>query len=115
LLKNFKILILVFASFSCNRWDYEDKSVLVTSEYPETYISIFSSDTIFTSTDSIGNITYSVNDTLNPNSVWDTLPNAFTTITTSKQKIHWWGEDSLETLKGIITNGVAILYGVILI
>jgi len=94
LLKNFKILALVFASFSCSRWDYQDESILVSSEYPETYISIFSSDTIFTSTDSIGNITYSVNDTLNPNTVWDTLPNAFTTITTSKQNIHWWGEDS---------------------
>ena len=91
---------MVFASFSCNRWDYEDKSVLVSPEYPETYISIFSSDTIFTSTDSIGNITYSVNDTLNPNAVWDTLPNAFTTITTSKQEIHWWGEDSDGNVEG---------------
>ena len=91
--KNFNILILVFFLFSCNRWDYEDKSYAVSLEYPETYISIFSSDTIFTSIDSLGDIAYSIEDTLDPNMVLDTLPDAFTTITTSKQEIYWWGED----------------------
>ena len=43
--------------------------------------------------DSLGNTMYSFLDSLDLNSVIDTLPNAFTTITTSKQKIHWWAED----------------------
>ena len=91
--KYLNIVLLAFTSFSCSRWDYEDKSVTLELEYPETYISIFSSDTIFTSMDSLGNISYSFSDSLNFDLVIDTLPNAFTTVTTSKQKIHWWAED----------------------
>ena len=98
--KYFNILILTFTTFSCSRWDYEDKSVALEFEYPETYISIFSSDTIYTSMDSLGNTSYSFLDSLDFNSVIDTLPNAFTTITTSKQKIHWWGEDSDGNIEG---------------
>ena len=93
LFKYLNIVLLAFTSFSCSRWDYEDKSVTLELEYPETYISIFSSDTIFTSMDSLGNISYSFSDSLNFDLVIDTLPNAFTTVTTSKQKIHWWAED----------------------
>jgi len=92
--------LLVFITLSCNPWEYEDKSVLKTWEHPETYISIFSSDTIFISEDSIGNAIYVIDDTVNADMVWDTLPNAFTTITTSKQQIHWWGEDPDGNIEG---------------
>jgi len=91
--KNYNILLLILFLLSCNRWDYEDKSFSVPKEFPETYITISSSDTIFTSLDSLGNTTYSIEDSSDFNIVVDTLTGAFTTITTSRQEIHWWGED----------------------
>tara|TARA_B110000444_G_scaffold7663_1_gene6870 strand:+ start:1421 stop:2944 length:1524 start_codon:yes stop_codon:yes gene_type:complete len=99
-LNRLKLLFLAFITFSCNRWDYEDPSVSIPKEYPETYISIFSSDTIFISEDSLGLTIFNIEDSLESDMIWDTLPNAFTTITTSKQKIHWWGEDPDGNVEG---------------
>ena len=50
-------------------------------------------DTIFSTTDSFGNIIYAIDEEPSSNYLWDTLSQAFTTITTSRQELHWWGDD----------------------
>ena len=42
----------------------------------------------------MGDIIYAINDNPDTGYVWDTLPQAFTTITSSRQELHWWGEDT---------------------
>ena len=44
--------------------------------------------------DSMGNIVYAIDEEPGGEYLWDTLPNALTTITSSRQELHWWGEDS---------------------
>jgi len=84
---------LLFA-VSCSLWEYEDPSVPKENEVPETYLSLIASDTIFAHLDSLtGEIFYAIDEEPNPGMIWDTLAFAFTTITTSKQQLHWWGED----------------------
>ena len=89
-----------FALFSCQLWDYEDLSNPVDNAIPETYLSLIASDTIYANTDSLGQLTYIIGDEPDSGFVWDTLAQAFTTITTSKQELHWWGEDSDGTISG---------------
>ncbi len=67
---------------------------MMSSVAPETYLSLVAIDTIYASVDSVGSIIYSIGETPDPEMVWDTLDQAFTTITTSRQVLHWWGEDA---------------------
>ncbi len=86
-------LFILFV-LSCSLWEYEDPSALNENEVPETYLSLIASDTIFAHLDSLtGEIIYAIDEEPTPGLIWDTLTFAFTTITTSKQQLHWWGED----------------------
>ena len=81
--------------YSCSLWDYEDPSDPYDNTAPETYLSLIASDTIYAHIDSLsGEVTYAIDEEPSVSMVWDTLDHAFTTITTSKQLLHWWGEDS---------------------
>ena len=44
--------------------------------------------------DSMGNMVYAIDEEPDGEYLWDTLSNALTTITSSRQELHWWGEDS---------------------
>ena len=89
----YPIIILLFI-FSCSIWEYDDLSNSIDPQKPNTYLSLIASDTVFASLDSItGQSIYAITETPDPDFVWDTLTHAFTTITTSKQELHWWGED----------------------
>ena len=66
---------------------------MVPAAEPETYLSLVAMDTIYASVDSSGSIVYTIGETPDSGMVWDTLDQAFTTITTSRQVLHWWGED----------------------
>ena len=91
-----KIIQLFFLIFflSCNRWDYNDLSDQVEPNIPQTYLSLIALDTIFSTVDSLGNVIYAINEFPDSDYVWDTLSQAFTTITSSRQELHWWGEDT---------------------
>ena len=87
-----RLFLLVFF-LSCSRWEYDDPSESTTLNLPETYLSLLAVDTIYASEDSLGNPIYAIGEEPDPGLVWDTLAQAFTTITTSRQELHWWGED----------------------
>ncbi|MDC0480527.1 hypothetical protein OAN76_03505 [Candidatus Marinimicrobia bacterium] len=87
------IFILIFG-VSCGRWTYDDPSESVNPMSPETYLALVAKDTIFASLDSLGLPIYAIGGIPDSGVVWDTLDQAFTTITTSRQEIQWWGEDS---------------------
>jgi len=87
-----RLFLLVFF-LSCSRWEYDDLSEATTLNLPETYLSLLAVDTIYASEDSLGNPIYAIGEEPDPGLVWDTLAQAFTTITTSRQELHWWGED----------------------
>ena len=93
-LKKSILFIFILVSWSCSRWEYDDPSELISPKAPETYLSLVATDTIYASVDSSGSPTYSIGETPDPGMVWDTLDQAFTTITTSRQVLHWWGEDT---------------------
>ena len=97
--------LLVF--LSCSRWEYEDLSIESLESFPETYLSLLSVDTIFARTDSIGNVIYSFDETHDSLHVWDTIGNAFNTISTSRQKLNWWGED----VDGNVVGGIGMSGG----
>ena len=80
--------------FSCSSWEYEDRSVVFESSAPETYLSLIALDTIYASIDSSDGIHYIIDEEPDSNILWDTLPQALSTITSSRQELHWWGEDS---------------------
>ena len=63
------------------------------SSYPETYLSLIAMDTVYASIDSLGNMIYAIGDSPDSQFIWDTLDQAFSTISTSRQELHWWGED----------------------
>ena len=92
-LNNIKLFILVIF-LSCNRWEYDDPSDSVEISMPQTYLTLVALDTIYSTTDSYGNIIYAIDEEPDDGYVWDTLSQAFTTITSSRQELHWWGEDS---------------------
>ena len=37
---------------------------------------------------------YAIDEEPSEQYIWDTLSNALTTITSSRQELHWWGEDA---------------------
>ena len=92
-LKIIQLFVLIFF-LSCNRWEYDDLSDQVEPNIPQTYLSLIALDTIFSTVDSLGNIIYAINEFPDSEYVWDTLSQAFTTITSSRQELHWWGEDT---------------------
>jgi len=90
---NTKKLLFLFFILSCSRWDYEDESILPASSAPETYLSLVALDTIYASLDSSGTVQFAIDEEPSGEFIWDTLPEALTTITSSRQELHWWGED----------------------
>ena len=92
-MKNLNITLLIFFCLSCDRWDYDEKSRGQVSYAPETYLTLVASDTIYTRIDSSGGKVFSFVKPLGPSMEWDTLDQAFKSITTSKQVLNWWGED----------------------
>ena len=92
-MKIIQLFVLIFF-LSCNRWEYDDLSDQVEPNIPQTYLSLIALDTIFSTVDSLGNIIYAINEFPDSDYVWDTLSQAFTTITSSRQELHWWGEDT---------------------
>ena len=92
-LKIIQLFVLIFF-LSCNRWEYNDLSDQVEPNITQTYLSLIALDTIFSTVDSLGNIIYAINEFPDSDYVWDTLSQAFTTITSSRQELHWWGEDT---------------------
>ncbi|NOZ76066.1 MAG: hypothetical protein GXO90_11965, partial [FCB group bacterium] len=100
------ILVSLFLG-SCSLWEYEDPSKPYESSPPETYLSLTAIDTIYAAIDDIvittdpltGDTlrdtlwTYAIGTDPDTTMIWDTLSHAFTTITTSRQVLHWWGED----------------------
>ncbi|MCH7764530.1 MAG: hypothetical protein IIB95_12480 [Candidatus Marinimicrobia bacterium] len=88
-------LIPLLFAVSCTLWEYEDPSAPYEKATPETFLSLVANDTIYAHVDSLtGEIIYAIDEEPTPGMVWDTLDFAFTTITTSKQQLHWWGEDT---------------------
>ncbi len=86
--------LIVLFIVSCSLWEYEDPSSPFANKSPVTYLSLIASDTIYAHLDSTtGVYTYAIGDDPAPGMIWDTLDHAFTTITTSKQVLYWWGED----------------------
>ena len=79
--------------FSCSRWEYEDRSEPTELSFPETYLTLVAVDTIYSTIDSLGNTIYAIDEEPSSDYVWDTLSQAFTSITTSRQELHWWGDD----------------------
>ncbi|MFQ6604403.1 MAG: hypothetical protein ACE5D8_02505 [Fidelibacterota bacterium] len=100
------IILTVFAG--CKLWQYDDESDPISAQSPETYLALVAGDTIYLAVDSISQWTdpetgETQNDTAwvydfdgNPDSLhqWDTLTGAFSTVMSSRQFLHWWGEDS---------------------
>ena len=90
---NTKKLLFLFFILSCSRWDYEDESIFPASSAPETYLSLVALDTIYASLDSSGTVQFAIDEEPSGEFIWDPLPEALTTITSSRQELHWWGED----------------------
>jgi hypothetical protein len=101
------VFTLTLLTVSCSLWEYEDPTNPIPNAAPETYLSLIARDTIYASIDDIVTTidpltgeeiidtiwVYAIGEKPNPGMVWDTLDQAFTTITTSRQILHWWGED----------------------
>ena len=91
---NRKGIFITLFFVSCSLWEYDDPSAPIDNEVPETYLSLIATDTVYAHYDSTsGEFTYAIDEEPFPGIIWDTLDHAFTTITTSKQHLHWWGED----------------------
>ena len=91
-LKKIQLIILLII-LSCSRWEYEHESSPIEPSAPETYLTLVAVDTIYSTLDSLGDVLYALDEDPIPEYVWDTLTQAFSTITSSKQELHWWGED----------------------
>ncbi len=103
----YHVILVSLVLWSCSLWEYEDPSKPYESLPPETYLSLTAIDTIFAAIDEIivtqdpvtGDTlrdtlwTYAIGTEPDTSMIWDTLSHAFTTITTSRQVLHWWGED----------------------
>ena len=88
------LISILLIILSCTLWEYDDLSDPIEKQIPNTFLSLSASDTVFATVDSItGESIYAITEIPDPKFVWDTLTHAFTTITTSKQELHWWGED----------------------
>ena len=84
-----QLLLFFLFILSCNRWDYEDLSEERALVLPQTYLSLVAVDTIYSSQDSLGSFIYAIEESPDSGFIWDTLSHAFTTITTSRQELHW--------------------------
>lgn len=109
--KSFLLILTLF--WSCSLWEYKDPSAPVDNQAPDTYLSLIASDTLYQTVsdsdivwaiidsirfDSVSQIydtvwTYLSGDTSDSNAVWIPVEDAFETVTTSRQELHWWGED----------------------
>ena len=99
--------LLIILVYSCSLWEQEDPSNPLPNQAPETYLSLIATDTIYAGVSQIDTLidsetgdtyydtlwNYNLSGTPDTSMVWDTLSQAFTSITTSRQEIHWWGED----------------------
>ncbi len=107
-IKNHTLFLLALVSLSCSLWEYDDKSDSLGNQPPETYLSLVAADTIYVIIEDIINVLDTLTGITTYDTVWnfsigtepsdtaivyDTLGNAFTTITTSQQLMNWWGED----------------------
>ncbi len=102
------ILAIAALLLSCDLWEYADPSAPIANRAPETYLTLAAAETLYARIESVQEKTdpvtgesyldtswiYAVDEEPDPDYLWDTLGNAFTTITTSKQRLNWWGEDS---------------------
>lgn len=91
----------------CSIWEYEDPSSQHENSPPETYLTLAAAETLYATIDTVLTTvdpgtgqeihdtvwTYAIGEDPDTNFIWDTLTSAFTTITTSRQKLNWWGED----------------------
>ncbi len=88
-------IIFVILLISCSLWEYDDPSDPLANQIPETYLTIAPLDTIYAELDSLtGEWTYFLDSYPGDGTEVDTLTNAISTITVSKQHLSWWGEDS---------------------
>ncbi len=102
------ILAIAALLLSCDLWEYADPSAPIANSGPETYLTLAAAETLYARIESVQEKTdpvtgesyldtswiYAVDEEPDPDYLWDPLGNAFTTITTSKQRLNWWGEDS---------------------
>lgn len=99
-------LLFLFIS-GCSLFEYDDPSDPVGNQAPETYLSLTALDTIYATVDSITIATdpetggtysdtvwsYLIGERPDDQNDWKVLDQAFHTISTSRQALHWWGED----------------------
>ncbi len=94
-LKNTGLIILLgIALWSCSLWEYDDPSDPLVNATPETYLTVVASDTLFPVESADSSWYYIIGLDSIPVQGPDTLTDAFATVTTSRQILHWWGEDS---------------------
>jgi len=67
--KKLALLALILVSLSCSLWEYDDKSVPVGNQPPETYLSLLATDTIYALIDDIIIVT----DTITGLTTYDTV------------------------------------------
>jgi len=98
MLKYYKhsFIFVVLVLLSCSLWEYEDPSNPLEMKNPETYLSLIATDTIFSYIDTTtGDSSFEWGNIPDSNqTIVDTLENAFSDTLTSRQELHWWGEDS---------------------
>ncbi len=87
-LKNIYLLGFVIL-FSCNRWEYEDRSEPIELSSPETYLTLVAVDTIFSTTDSLGNTIYAIDDEPSSDYLWDTLSHHLDHLPTNAILAYW--------------------------
>jgi len=88
------IILLGIAFWSCSLWEYADPSDPLTNAAPETYLTVVASDTLFPVEAADSSWYYIIGSDSIPIQGPDTLTDAFSTVTTSRQVLNWWGEDS---------------------
>ncbi len=90
--KKYLILPIVLL-ISCSLWEYDDPSIPIANNTPETYLSIIATDTIYAAQDTTGEWIYYLDSVPSSLDSVDTLTQAISTITASRQHLSWWGED----------------------
>ncbi|NQT96797.1 MAG: hypothetical protein HQ562_03560 [Candidatus Marinimicrobia bacterium] len=87
-------ILLGIALWSCSLWEYADPSDPLTNAAPETYLTVVANDTLFPVESADSSWYYIIGLDSIPIQGPDTLTDAFATISTSRQVLNWWGEDS---------------------
>lgn len=88
------VTLLTILLVSCSLWEYDDPSNPIENQTPETYLSIVAADTIYAQQDTTtGEWTYYLDSHPDDSTGIDTLVNAISTVTVSRQHLSWWGED----------------------